>query len=475
MRKILLTIAACLAAFARADAEMDEGVLVLTDSNFDAELAKHENLLVEFYAPWCGHCKKLAPEYAAAAAVLAQQDPPQYVAKVDTTEQTALGERFEIKGFPTLIWFRNGKREDYTGGRTKDTIIQWINKKTGPASKELACDQFAQVKDQLSAVFFGDFEGDSYNTFIEVAKSSEGYSFFHAASACAAEHGAKVNGASIFRSFDSSPVHFDAEFSFGAFNAWLEKSAIPMLINFSEDYIEPIFGKGRDALILFTNDASGSYNQVYQQAAEQLNGEILFVVSGTENGIQQRLAEFVGVTSADAPTIRLLSPGEEMRKFVFPGALDTVSVHAIKSYIDEFKAGSLRPHLKSEAEPEDNNGPVKILTGNNFHSIVHDSSKDVLVKYYAPWCGHCKSLAPVWEELGVATSQINDLVIAKFDATANEVEGLSIRGYPTLKFYPKGDKSGQDYDGDRDLEAFKDWLSKNSSAYKASGNHQDEL
>jgi protein disulfide-isomerase A1 len=239
---------------------MDEGVLVLTDSNFDAELAKHENLLVEFYAPWCGHCKKLAPEYAAAAAVLAQQDPPQYVAKVDTTEQTALGERFEIKGFPTLIWFRNGKREDYTGGRTKDTIIQWINKKTGPASKELACDQFAQVKDQLSAVFFGDFEGDSYNTFIEVAKSSEGYSFFHAASACAAEHGAKVNGASIFRSFDSSPVHFDAEFSFGAFNAWLEKSAIPMLINFSEDYIEPIFGKGRDALILFTNDASGSYN-----------------------------------------------------------------------------------------------------------------------------------------------------------------------------------------------------------------------
>jgi len=120
----------------------------------------------------------------------------------------------------------------------------------------------------------------------------------------------------------------------------MEAASIPMLITFSEDYIEPIFGKGKDALILFTNDEAGAYNQVYQQAAEQLNGQIIFVRSGTEEGIQQRLAEFIGVTAADAPTIRLLSPGEDMKKFVFPGSLDTVSVHAIKNYLDEYKSGA---------------------------------------------------------------------------------------------------------------------------------------
>lgn len=474
MRKILLTIAACLAAFARA-ADMDEGVIVMTDANFDEELAKHDALLVEFYAPWCGHCKKLAPEYAGAAAVLAAQDPPMYIAKCDTTENNALGERFEIKGFPTLVFFRNGKREDYTGGRTKDTIVQWINKKTGPASKELQCDQFDQVKSALSAVFFGDFEGELYTQFMSVAKSIEGYSFFHAAGACAAEHGAKHNGVSVFRSFDQSPVHFDGEHNFETLSLWLENSSIPKLITFSEDYIEPIFGKGKDALILFTNDDKAAYNQVYQQAAEQLNGEILFVVSGTEDGIQQRLAEFVGVSSSDAPSIRLLNPGEEMRKFVFPGQLSTLSVHAIKNYVDEFKSGALKPHLKSEDEPENNNGPVKVLTGNNYDGIVKDANRDVLVKFYAPWCGHCKSLAPIWEELGTAVSEIDGLVIAKFDATANEVDGVAIRGYPTLRFYPKGDKTGIEYEGDRDLEGLKDWLSKHSSAYQSHFAKHDEL
>jgi protein disulfide-isomerase A1 len=64
------------------------------------------------------------------------------------------------------------------------------------------------------------------------------------------------------------------------------------------------------------------------------------------------------------------------------------------------------------------------VVGTTFEAIVMDSSKDVLVKYYAPWCGHCKSLAPVWEELGQHYADNSDLVIAKFDATANEVAGL---------------------------------------------------
>ena len=61
------------------------------------------------------------------------------------------------------------------------------------------------------------------------------------------------------------------------------------------------------------------------------------------------------------------------------------------------------------------------------------------------------------------------------DATANEAEGVNIRGFPTLIFYPKDNKEGVEYDGDRDLESFKEWLGKHSSVYKAALQKHDEL
>jgi protein disulfide isomerase len=172
------------------------------------------------------------------------------------------------------------------------------------------------------------------------------------------------------------------------------------------------------------------------------------------------------VTEEDLPSLRLIDPQDSMLKYIYEGDIASLSVADIEAYVQSFKDGKLEPHLKSEPIPE-NNDALTILVGKNWADIVNDRSKDVLVKYYAPWCGHCKALAPTWDDLAMHVKDIDDLVIAKFDATANEVAGLEIRGYPTLKFYPKDNKDGVDYTGGRELDEFKAWLSENSSAYQA--------
>lgn len=95
----------------------ETNIVVLSDGNFSDFVSKHRHVMVEFYAPWCGHCKALAPEYAAAATAL--RDEEVVLAKVDATEENELAQRFEVQGFPTVIFLIDGVHKDYTGQRNK--------------------------------------------------------------------------------------------------------------------------------------------------------------------------------------------------------------------------------------------------------------------------------------------------------------------------------------------------------------------
>ena len=376
---------------------------------------------------------------------------------------------------------------EYNGGRVENDIVNWILKKVGPASSEVTC---AQLKEKiegakLAAAFFGDLQSAEFSTFINVANNpsvGEKFQFFHANDKdCGASFGAtNYPGVVAFRKFDDHTVVYQGDkFESGLISEWLLASSVPTLITFSEDYIEPIFGQRKSAIFLFrsSSDANKDFAQTFAQAASTLKGEIIFVVSGVTEGIQQRLGEFIGVTESSLPTIRILDPSNGMKKFTFGGKIENLSVQGIKEFVHDFKSGSLQPFLKSEEIPAENGEAVKTVVGKNFKQVVIDNDNDVLMEFYAPWCGHCKKLTPIYEELAQALKDVTGLTIAKMDSTANEVDGVEIKGYPTLKFYPRGSKNAPvDYEGGRDLDGFKTWLKEHSSAVKSyAANRNDEL
>jgi protein disulfide isomerase len=358
-------------------------------------------------------------------------------------------------------------------------------KKTGPSSTEVTCDQLRErATGKLNLAYFGDLSGYDFEAFMAASRQpaiSEDFEFFHTADKeCAAHFKTSAPGIALIRTFDDSPLSYvatDGEpMAVSDIVSFAVGNSVPTLITFSEDYIDPIFGKRNPALMLFANDDDAAYSKVFAEAAQAFKGKILFVKSGATEGIQQKLAEFVGVTKDMLPTLRLIEPSETgIRKFRYDADINALSVEAVGAWADDFKNGKLSPFLKSEEIPEVQEGAVHVVVGKSFDQVVKDPSKDVLVKFYAPWCGHCKKLAPVWDELAEHYANNQDLVIAKFDATANEVDGVDIRSYPTLIFYPKDNKAGINYDGGRELDDFKAWLAENSSAVKAQGEQHDEL
>jgi len=100
--------------------------------------------------------------------------------------------------------------------------------------------------------------------------------------------------------------------------------------------------------------------------------------------------------------------------------------------------------------------------------LFFDKSKNVFVKVYAPWCGHCKSLAPDWEKLAKAFDNEPNVVIAKLDATKfpDTASRFGVSGYPTLLFFSAGDKTPKTYEGARSLPELLAHVNEQSGTFR---------
>ena len=447
---------------------LDEGVLVLKESNFDIARKRFDYLLVEFYAPWCGHCKTLAPEYAKAAQKLLQEDSSVHLAKVDATTEPALSDRFSITGYPSIKLFTSTNPDtviEYNGGRTADEIMEWLKRRTGPVSIEIFeindLEKFISDND-IVVVYFGGSNQNKYKSYVSIASEFDDVTFLHTNQPKILEkydikHEGKVL---IFKNFDDGKIELHDTWTEFELRQFIKNNQFPVLIKFDDKGAQKIFTDELNVLFLIKNDdeLGQKAEKALKNVADSIKDKITISVANIQDLMGARLAEFLEIAEEQLPLLRILDTRQ--KKFVFDGAITSEN---IVKFVQDFTKNLLKPHFKSEDIPEENNGPVKIVVGKTFKDIVLNENNDVLVEFYAPWCGHCKNLAPIYENVAKRMAYIKNLVIAKIDATANDVEGIEIESFPIIIFYQKGNKQNPiHFDGDRDEDAIIDFLKKHA-------------
>jgi protein disulfide-isomerase A1 len=445
----------------------DEGVLVLTKDTFDDAVKEFEHVLVEFYAPWCGHCKALAPEYVKAAKSLKDAGSAIRLAKVDATEENELGERFQVRGYPTIKFFRSGKPVDFTGGRTGDDIVLWLNKKTGPAAADIDSVDAAKAaidKQDVTIVgFFKDQTSDAAKAFLEVAAETDDSVFvITSTDAVFSEYKVTKDSVVLFKKFDDGRADLTEGLTAEGIKEFVTANRLPLVTEFTQESAQKIFGgEVKTHMLLFVSKKADDFQtnyDVFKAVAPEYKGKVLFIYINIDETDNVRILDFFGMKPEDCPSYRYINLGADMIKYK-PDADDKITVDSVKTFVQDIQDGKRKPHLNTEEVPEDWDAkPVKVLVGKNFDQVARDKTKNVLVEFYAPWCGHCKQLAPIWDELAEAYKDNADIVIAKMDSTANELADIKIQGFPTIKYFPKDSDEVIDFNGERTLAGFTKFL-----------------
>ncbi|GJJ76244.1 protein disulfide-isomerase A1 [Entomortierella parvispora] len=450
---IALVGLAATSLFAGVNAEtVDSDVLVLNQKNFASTVPAEKLILVEFYAPWCGHCKALAPEYEIAATQLKEHSIP--IAKVDCTVETDLCQEHGIQGYPTLKVFKEGVPTDYNGPRKADGIVSYLKKQTLPALSELTADTVSAFSVSDKVVIVGVLPKDSEKRAVleKVANQlRDDYVF-----GVVEESEDVKSGIVLYKKFDEGKNVLEGDFDAESLTAFIRTNAVPVMDEIGPTNYANYMEAGVPlAYLFFSTPAERAQFPEIEAVAKELKGKMNFVYIDAKK-FGAHAANLNLKESWPAFGVQNVVSGAK-----FPLEQDgELTVEKMKTFAENVLAGKVEPSVKTEAIPETNDGPVKIVVGQQYKEIVEDQTKDVLIEFYAPWCGHCKNLAPIYDELG-ALYKGSDIVIAKIDATANDLPSdlpFQVQGFPTIKLRKAGSSEYTDYEGQRTKEAFIEFL-----------------
>lgn len=455
----------------------DCGVIELGDRDFHHTL-KDKNVFVMFYSPNCPHCVRAKPAFHALAARKPIVEADTVIAAVDCTQHNKLCGEYDVHGFPSLkLFLETGDEVAYDGDRELSDLESFVLDNVRPAIVEVS-EEDSGVFIQSTTLpvvmgYFRDSNSKLFTMFKSLAPSRKqeflfGYTF---EPTVAQSHSQKPESVVLYRQkhfkcpYEEAFVVETSEKELGKFlkkhrfsvvDIRTPKNAhsfdfplVTAFLPFSPFMRPSVFKRLRNAML---------------KVAAQ-HPETSFAISLKSE--YATLMEDMGVSSDEAIKMVVFDGnskyvGMEVGVVEDPKGFEVI----VQKLVEDFKKGDvLDRFVKSQAVPEHDEGQVKTVVGKNFDEVVLNPEKDVLIEFYAPWCGHCKTFAPKYEKLAEILKDVKSLVIAKMDGTANEVHpDFNVEGFPTIYLAAAGKKSSPvQFTGKRDLASIVSWLKKQTT------------
>eukprot|EP01006_Ploeotia_vitrea_P047027 TRINITY_DN67080_c6_g9_i1.p1 TRINITY_DN67080_c6_g9~~TRINITY_DN67080_c6_g9_i1.p1 ORF type:complete len:489 (-),score=91.30 TRINITY_DN67080_c6_g9_i1:28-1494(-) len=467
MTKNLLFLFLTFVALARLEETSD--VVVLTDDSIASVLEENETVFVEFYAPWCGHCKKLTPEYEAFAT--AMKGTGAVVAKIDATEHKKAAGKYGVRGYPTLKCFNSGSPSDYKGGRTAADMEKFLRKQMGPAVTVLKT--VDEVKEFIPSdsqafgkmvAFYADENGAVGKAYNEYAKAKRNDYEFGVVNSerIATEFKQNMESVVMFKGGDTLPIAKTQDLDKKGMDEWVKLNWFPLVGEINADNHAAYSSRGKNLIYLFVDPADKATFDKTMVVYEEVAGDNPTFSFGWLNGPAQiKTAQKLGFKGKEFPMLATQESGDT---YLFPEGGE-FTLETVGKWAKDLGDGKLQPFVKSEPIPENPlDGDVRVVVGDNFKQVVMDEEKDVLIEFYAPWCGHCKKIAPIYSELAGKFKGVDTVVIAKMDATANDMprKQFPVKGFPTIKFCKGKTNEVIAYNGDRSLDSFVKFVETNA-------------
>ncbi|KAJ1642878.1 protein disulfide-isomerase precursor [Coemansia asiatica] len=450
----------------------ESAVKVLTNNDFLLWSKDQSLALVEFYAPWCGYCQAMAPAYEMAASALKKDKIP--LAKVDCTTEITVCDDMGIEGFPTLKVVKGGMFAPYNGTRQEASIVSYMRKHSKPALQKIKPVNFDNFIDSghIVVVGFADDNANDLAALKTVAEESfDEYLFGYVSDkSVAKKFGVPYPGIAVFKDFDTRKDIYEFTRDADKLRLAIRSSSIPVLGELSAQTFGSYVRSGIPIGLLFYDS---------QEMRQELQQEFLVLavkykqdlsLALVDARIYHKHAKSLNLQSK-WPAFAIQEPAKHL-KYLFPH-FKVLTAEKVDQFVSEFVSGKLEPNFKSQPIPAKNDAGVFELVAKQFNDVVFDRSKDVLIEFYAPWCIYCKRMAKAYADLGDTFKENPNMVIAKMDATANDIPsgdpGFQFPGFPTVVLVRAGDNAIIRYNGDRTLSSMIGFIKKHaihSSTYE---------